>query len=217
MDEKSLERVLLSAESLLKAASSAHGGKYSSPINCSRAEKGVARVVNITSPGHDASSGFPTTTASVSTTAAPRTVHVAMQVPVVMASLGQKISTVALQSLNTGAPLMTSTSPTTATSPKAVIQAIPTVMPASTENGDKVTMRPAKIITIPATQLALCQLQTVKSDWIRKHSHCRNPIDCESSYPCSPWYTCNETISADSAGIWPDFSSYQCSHKGAGG
>ncbi|XP_017656201.1 ETS-related transcription factor Elf-2 isoform X2 [Nannospalax galili] len=159
-DEKSLERVSLSTESLLKAATSVRGGKNSSPINCSRAEKGVARVVNITSPGHDASSRSPTTTASVSATAAPRTVRVAMQVPVVMTSLGQKISTVAVQSVNAGAPLITSTSPTTATSPKVVIQTIPTVMPASAENGDKITMQPAKIITIPATQLAQCQLQT---------------------------------------------------------
>ncbi|XP_008265657.3 ETS-related transcription factor Elf-2 isoform X2 [Oryctolagus cuniculus] len=159
-DEKSLERVSLSAESLLKAATSVRGGKNSSPINCSRAEKGVARVVNITSPGHDASSRSPTTTTSVSATAAPRTVRVAMQVPVVMTSLGQKISTVAVQSVNAGAPLITSTSPPTATSPKVVIQTIPTVVPASTENGDKITMQPAKIITIPATQLAQCQLQT---------------------------------------------------------
>uniref|UniRef100_A0A2K5DIL7 E74 like ETS transcription factor 2 n=1 Tax=Aotus nancymaae TaxID=37293 RepID=A0A2K5DIL7_AOTNA len=158
-DEKSLERVSLSAESLLKAASSVRSGKNSSSVNCSRAEKGVARVVNITSSGHDASSRSPTTTASVSATAAPRTVRVAMQVPVVMTSLGQKISTVAVQSVNAGAPLITSTSPTTATSPKVVIQTIPTVMPASTEN-NKITMQPAKIITIPATQLAQCQLQT---------------------------------------------------------
>lgn len=158
-DEKSLERVSLSAESLLKAATSVRGGKTSS-LNCSRTEKGVARVVNITSPGHDTPSRSPTTTTSVSATAAPRTVRVAMQVPVVMTSLGQKISTVAVQSVNAGAPLITSTSPTTATSPKVVIQTIPTVMPASSENGDKITMQPAKIITIPATQLAQCQLQT---------------------------------------------------------
>ncbi|XP_024600815.1 ETS-related transcription factor Elf-2 isoform X6 [Neophocaena asiaeorientalis asiaeorientalis] len=159
-DETSLERVSLSAESLLKAAASVRGGKNSSPLNCSKAEKGVARVVNITPPGHDASSRSPTTTASVSATAAPRTVRVAMQVPVVMTSLGQKISTVAVQSVNAGAPLITSSSPTTAASPKVVIQTIPTVMPATTENADKITMQPAKIITIPATQLAQCQLQT---------------------------------------------------------
>lgn len=83
----------------------------------------------------------------------------AMQVPVVMTSLGQKISTVAVQSVNAGTPLITSTSPATASSPKVVIQTVPTVMPASTENGDRITMQPAKIITIPATQLAQCQLQ----------------------------------------------------------
>lgn len=159
-DDKSLERVSLSAESLLKAATAVRGGKNSSPMNCSRAEKGVTRVVNITSPAHDASSRCPTTTAPVSAAAAPRTVRVAMQVPVVMTSLGQKISTVAVQSVNAGTPLITSTSPATASSPKVVIQTVPTVMPASTENGDRITMQPAKIITIPATQLAQCQLQT---------------------------------------------------------
>uniref|UniRef100_A0A2I3GKF3 ETS domain-containing protein n=1 Tax=Nomascus leucogenys TaxID=61853 RepID=A0A2I3GKF3_NOMLE len=153
-DKKSLERVSLSAESLLKAASSVCGRKNSSPINFSRAEKGVARVVNITYPGHDALCRFPTTTASVSATAAPRTVRVAMQVPVIMTSLGQNISTVAVQSVSAGAPLITSTNPTTATSPNVVIQIIPT-MTASTENQEKITMQPVKIITIPATQLHL--------------------------------------------------------------
>ncbi|XP_053109261.1 ETS-related transcription factor Elf-2 isoform X2 [Hemicordylus capensis] len=156
-DEKSLERVSLSAESLLKAATSARAGKSASQLNCTRAEKPVTRVVNITSPGHEMSSCSPTT---VPATTAPRTVRVAMQVPVVMTSLGQKISTVAVQSVNAGSPLITNTSPTTATSPKVVIQTIPTVMPASAENGEKITMQPAKIITIPATQLAQCQLQT---------------------------------------------------------
>ncbi|XP_020823142.1 ETS-related transcription factor Elf-2 isoform X2 [Phascolarctos cinereus] len=161
-DEKSFERVSLTAENLLKAAASVRG-KNSSPLNCTRAEKAVARVVNITSPGHEASSRSPSTTTSVSATAAPRTVRVAMQVPVVMTSLGQKISTVAVQSVNAGSSLITSTSPTTATTPKVVIQTIPTVVPASAENGDKITMQPAKIITIPATQLAQCQLQTKSS------------------------------------------------------
>lgn len=159
-DDKSLERVSLSAESLLKAATAVRGGKNSSPLNCSRAEKGVARVVNITSPAHDASSRSPTSNAPVSAAAAPRTVRVAMQVPVVMTSLGQKISTVAVQSVNAGTPLITSTSPATASSPKVVIQTVPTVVPASAENGDRLTMQPAKIITIPAAQLAQCQLQT---------------------------------------------------------
>ncbi|KAF7244163.1 ETS-related transcription factor Elf-2 [Varanus komodoensis] len=184
-DEKSLERVSLSAENLLKAATSARSGKSASQLTCARAEKPVTRMVNISSPGHEMSSCSPTTT-TVPATTAPRfalhdlsiewadiegifvepfcmiggTVRVAMQVPVVMTSLGQKISTVAVQSVNAGSPLITSTSPTTAATPKVVIQTIPTVMPASAENGEKITMQPTKIITIPATQLAQCQLQT---------------------------------------------------------
>ncbi|NXU57048.1 ELF2 factor, partial [Turnix velox] len=160
-DEKSLERVSLSAENLLKAATSARGGKTSSPLSCTRTEKAVTRVVNISSTAHDTSSSHPSiTTTTVPAATAPRTVRVAMQVPVVMTSLGQKISTVAVQSVNVGSPLMTNTSPTTATTPKVVIQTIPTVMPTSAENGEKITMQPAKIITIPATQLTQCQLQT---------------------------------------------------------
>ncbi|XP_042323415.1 ETS-related transcription factor Elf-2 isoform X1 [Sceloporus undulatus] len=157
-DEKSLERVSLSAENLLKAATSARAGKNASQLNCTGTEKPVTRVVNISSSGHEISPCSPPAT-TVPATPAPRTVRVAMQVPVVMTSLGQKISTVAVQSVNTGSPLMTTTSPTTAATPKVVIQTIPTVMPASAENGEKITVQPTKIITIPATQLAQCQLQ----------------------------------------------------------
>uniref|UniRef100_A0A672KLB5 ETS-related transcription factor Elf-2-like n=1 Tax=Sinocyclocheilus grahami TaxID=75366 RepID=A0A672KLB5_SINGR len=95
---------------------------------------------------------------------APRTVRVAMQVPVVMTnSLGQKISTVAVQSAN---PSLLTTAPTNtgsatgANAPKVLIQTMPTMVPATAENGDKITVQLAKIITIPATQLTQCQLQT---------------------------------------------------------
>ncbi|XP_052401278.1 ETS-related transcription factor Elf-2 isoform X2 [Carassius gibelio] len=94
---------------------------------------------------------------------APRTVRVAMQVPVVMTnSLGQKISTVAVQSANsslfTTAPTNTG-SGTGANAPKVLIQTMPTMVPATAENGDKITVQLAKIITIPASQLTQCQLQ----------------------------------------------------------
>uniref|UniRef100_A0A3B5A348 ETS-related transcription factor Elf-2-like n=1 Tax=Stegastes partitus TaxID=144197 RepID=A0A3B5A348_9TELE len=87
------------------------------------------------------------------------TVRVAMQVPVVMTtSLGQKISTVAVQQPagTTGAAGHT----TLLTNTSVVIQTIPTMVPATAENGDKITVQLAKIITIPAHQLAQCQLQT---------------------------------------------------------
>ncbi|XP_053275755.1 ETS-related transcription factor Elf-2b isoform X3 [Pleuronectes platessa] len=99
----------------------------------------------------------------------PRTVRVAMQVPVVMTtSLGQKISTVAVQQQAghtgpTGAvghtTLLTNTGNTNSQQ-KVMIQTIPTMVPATAENGDKITVQLAKIITIPAHQLAQCQLQT---------------------------------------------------------
>lgn len=86
-----------------------------------------------------------------------------MQVPVVMTnSLGQKISTVAVQSAN---PSLFTTAPTSTGSatgmnaPKVLIQTMPTMVPATAENGDRITVQLAKIITIPATQLTQCQLQ----------------------------------------------------------
>ncbi|KAM6939588.1 ETS-related transcription factor Elf-2-like [Xenentodon cancila] len=98
-----------------------------------------------------------------------RTVRVAMQVPVVMTtSLGQKIPTVAVQqpagTTGSAGPttLLTNTSAISAAAnsqQKVVIQTIPTMVPATAENGDKITVQLAKIITIPAHQLAQCQLQ----------------------------------------------------------
>lgn len=72
-DEKSLERVSLSAENLLKAATSARAGKSASQLNCMRTEKPVTRVVNISSPGHEISPCSPTTN-TVPATTAPRLV-----------------------------------------------------------------------------------------------------------------------------------------------
>uniref|UniRef100_A0A8C6SXE3 E74-like factor 2b (ets domain transcription factor) n=1 Tax=Neogobius melanostomus TaxID=47308 RepID=A0A8C6SXE3_9GOBI len=93
--------------------------------------------------------------AIITTAAGPRTVRVAMQVPVVMTtSLGQKISTMAVQhpAGTTGGKLSQML--------QVVIQTLPTMVPATAENGDKITVQLAKIITIPAHQLAQCQLQT---------------------------------------------------------
>ncbi|XP_034543746.1 ETS-related transcription factor Elf-2-like isoform X3 [Notolabrus celidotus] len=131
---------------------------------------GVQRIVTVsTAPDGSQQSQ----TAIISNPQGPRTVRVAMQVPVVMAtSLGQKISTVAVQQPAgaTGAAghttLLTNTSAISAAAnnanpqQKVMIQTIPTMVPATAENGDKITVQLAKIITIPAHQLAQCQLQT---------------------------------------------------------
>ncbi|XP_074553948.1 ETS-related transcription factor Elf-2b isoform X4 [Halichoeres trimaculatus] len=130
---------------------------------------GVQRIVTV-SAAPDGSQQ--SQTAIISSPSGPRTVRLAMQVPVMMAtSLGQKVSTLAVQQPagTTGAAghttLLTNTSAISAannTNPqqKVVIQTIPTMVPATAENGDKITVQLAKIITIPAHQLAQCQLQT---------------------------------------------------------
>ncbi|XP_032382245.1 ETS-related transcription factor Elf-2 isoform X6 [Etheostoma spectabile] len=128
---------------------------------------GMQRIVSV-SGASDGSQVQQSHTTIIPTTTGPRTVRVAMQVPVVMTtSLGQKISTVAVQQPTgtTGATghttLLTNSSAGNANSQqKVVIQTIPTMIPATAENGDKITVQLAKIITIPAHQLAQCHLQT---------------------------------------------------------
>ncbi|KAF7663145.1 hypothetical protein LDENG_00216850 [Lucifuga dentata] len=130
---------------------------------------GVSRIVTVSTDGSQNQQSHATI---VPNATGPRTVRVAMQVPVVMTtSLGQKISTVALQQAGgtTGAgghtTLLTNTATSvgaggTSSQQKVVIQTIPTMVPATAENGDKITVQLAKIITIPAHHLAPCQLQT---------------------------------------------------------
>nr|XP_046259310.1 ETS-related transcription factor Elf-2b isoform X2 [Scatophagus argus] len=140
--------------------------------SCAAVAAGVPRIVSV-SAAPDGSQNQQSHAAVISNTSGPRTVRVAMQVPVVMTtSLGQKISTVAVQQPTGTAgaaghtTLLTNTSAISAaagnsnTQQKVVIQTIPTMVPATAENGDKITVQLAKIITIPAHQLAQCQLQT---------------------------------------------------------
>ncbi|XP_064859606.1 ETS-related transcription factor Elf-2b isoform X2 [Oncorhynchus nerka] len=132
---------------------------------------GVPRIVTI-STAPDGTQTQHSHTAIIPTASGPRTVRVAMQVPVVMTtSLGQKISTVAVQQapgtsggqttyqLANASPIGTATGNANS-QPKVVIQTIPTMVPATAENGDKITVQLAKIITIPAHQLAQYQQQT---------------------------------------------------------
>ncbi|KAK6493509.1 ETS-related mRNAion factor Elf-2-like isoform X1 [Huso huso] len=171
--DKSFERVPPSTESLLtsvelsKTPPILRGGGRSlvlqGPAKAVKTTVSVSpqpRIVSVTSATHhhDISNQQSHTTTIIPTSTGPRTVRVAMQVPVVMTtSLGQKISTMAVQSASSS--VLTNTSPTTGNAPKVVIQTIPTMMPATAENGDKITVQLAKIITIPASQLAQYQLQ----------------------------------------------------------
>uniref|UniRef100_A0A8C7K634 E74-like factor 2b (ets domain transcription factor) n=1 Tax=Oncorhynchus kisutch TaxID=8019 RepID=A0A8C7K634_ONCKI len=147
--EKSYERVLPSSETILNVAEL--GNK--AVMTGGGAAVGVPRIVTI-STAPDGTQTQHSHTAIIPTASGPRTVRVAMQVPVVMTtSLGQKISTVAVQQ----AP---GTSGGQTTYQLVVIQTIPTMVPATAENGDKITVQLAKIITIPAHQLAQYQQQT---------------------------------------------------------
>uniref|UniRef100_A0A3Q1EKI6 E74-like factor 2b (ets domain transcription factor) n=1 Tax=Acanthochromis polyacanthus TaxID=80966 RepID=A0A3Q1EKI6_9TELE len=150
----SYERVPPPSDMLLQATAAGGGAVVTA---------GVQRIVAV-SGANDGSQIQQSHTAIIPSATGPRTVRVAMQVPVVMTtSLGQKISTVAMQQPagTTGATghttLLTNTS---AIGAAVVIQTIPTMVPATAENGDKITVQLAKIITIPAHQLAQCQLQT---------------------------------------------------------
>ncbi|XP_054634472.1 ETS-related transcription factor Elf-2b isoform X2 [Dunckerocampus dactyliophorus] len=169
----SYERIPQPSDVLLKASDLSprkpnilRGGNRGSLVNSSAVVGN--KTVPVSAPRIASTDGSRNQQAAViSSASGPRTVRVAMQVPVVMTSLGQKISTVALQqpAVRTGAAghatlLSNAAAGGTNSQQKVVIQTIPTMVPATAENGEKITVQLAKIITIPAHQLAQCQLQT---------------------------------------------------------
>ncbi|KAK3535583.1 hypothetical protein QTP70_017119 [Hemibagrus guttatus] len=87
----------------------------------------------------------------VTTTTGPRTVRLAMQVPVVMTtSQGQKVSTVTLNSPTSSSPVLTAGSILGGgnSAGKMVLQAVPTLVPTQGQNGERITLQ---LITLPAT------------------------------------------------------------------
>ncbi|XP_018601829.1 ETS-related transcription factor Elf-2-like isoform X2 [Scleropages formosus] len=166
--EKSFERVPPSSETLLSSPElsktgvlqgNVHTVVHTAPAKSRNVlSQHMTRMMTVTTAS-DAPQLQQQSHPIISTGGGARTVRVAMQVPVVMTtSQGQKISTVAVHSGSS--PILTNTSATSGTAPKVVLQTIPTVMPTTGENGEKITVQLAKIITIPAAQLAQCQLQT---------------------------------------------------------
>ncbi|GAA6090381.1 ETS-related transcription factor Elf-2b isoform X1 [Tachysurus ichikawai] len=99
----------------------------------------IQRIVTVSTP----------TDPPHATVTTPRTVRVAMQVPVVLTTpLGQKISSVAMPTATP--PSSSVTTATGASTSKVLIQTVPTV-----ENSEKITLQLAKIITITPLTLAL--------------------------------------------------------------
>ncbi|XP_053713884.1 ETS-related transcription factor Elf-2-like isoform X2 [Synchiropus splendidus] len=138
---------------------------------------GVPRVVTVSA----ATERAPQTQATVvPNSTAPRTVRVAMQVPVVMTtSMGQEISTVAVQQPTTTTGAARHTTFVTSSAPdgggsnnqsKVVFQTLPTVVPATAKNGEKITVQLAKIISIPAHQLAQLQAGPPKTSGLSQSS-----------------------------------------------
>ncbi|XP_060783246.1 ETS-related transcription factor Elf-2a isoform X3 [Neoarius graeffei] len=87
----------------------------------------------------------------VTTTTGPRTVRLAMQVPVVMTTpQGQKVSTVTLNSPTSSSPVLTTGSVLSGgnSAGKMVLQAMPTLVPTQGQNGERITLQ---LITLPAT------------------------------------------------------------------
>ncbi|XP_053475399.1 ETS-related transcription factor Elf-2b isoform X1 [Ictalurus furcatus] len=103
----------------------------------------IQRIVTVSTPTESPHATI------IPNASAPRTVRVAMQVPVVMTTpLGQKISPVAISTATP--PPSSVTTVTGASTPKVLIQTVPAM-----ENSDKITLQLAKIITITPITLAL--------------------------------------------------------------
>ncbi|XP_058241179.1 ETS-related transcription factor Elf-2b isoform X2 [Hemibagrus wyckioides] len=117
------------------------------------------RIVTVSAPTE------PPHATIIPNTSAPRTVRVAMQVPVVMTTpLGQKISPVAMPTASP--PPSSVTTATGASTSKVLIQTVPAV-----ENSDKITLQLAKIITITPITLAL----PPGTDPAHSHTHSSAP------------------------------------------
>ncbi|KAL6479812.1 hypothetical protein MHYP_G00108450 [Metynnis hypsauchen] len=80
----------------------------------------------------------------------PRTVRLAMQVPVLMTTAqGQKVSTVTISSPTGASPILTTASQVAGgnSAGKVMLQAVPTLVPAQGQNGERITLQ---LITLPA-------------------------------------------------------------------
>ncbi|MCI4379650.1 hypothetical protein PGIGA_G00230650 [Pangasianodon gigas] len=107
-----------------------------------------APVISIAS-GHEGLMSVQQT--PVTTTTGPRTVRLAMQVPVVMTTpQGQKVSTVTLNSPTSSSPVLTAGSILGGgnSTGKVVLQAVPTLVPTQGQNGERITLQ---LITLPTT------------------------------------------------------------------
>lgn len=83
-----------------------------------------------------------------SISAAPGTVRLAMQVPVLMTTQGQKISTVTMNSPTVRSPILPAPNSISGgnSAGKVLLQAVPTLVPAQGQSGERITLQ---LITLP--------------------------------------------------------------------
>ncbi|XP_067237535.1 ETS-related transcription factor Elf-2a isoform X3 [Chanodichthys erythropterus] len=105
----------------------------------------VPKIINLSS-GQDAFMTVQQSPENMAT--APGTVRLAMQVPVLMTTQGQKISTVTVNSPSVRSPILSMPNSVAGgnNAGKMVLQAVPTLVPAQGQSGERITLQ---LITLP--------------------------------------------------------------------
>ncbi|XP_077103858.1 ETS-related transcription factor Elf-2a isoform X4 [Siphateles boraxobius] len=112
------------------------------PVSASAA---VSKIINLSS-GQDAFMTVQQSPENIAT--APGTVRLAMQVPVLMTTQGQKFSTVTVNSPSVRSSILSMPNSVTGgnSAGKMVLQAVPTLVPAQGQSGERITLQ---LITLP--------------------------------------------------------------------
>ncbi|KAI7801740.1 ETS-related transcription factor Elf-2a isoform X1 [Triplophysa rosa] len=126
----------------------------------------LPKIINLTS-GQDAFITLQQSTANTAT--APGMVRLAMQVPFIMTSQGQKISTVAVNSPTVRSQFLPSSSSLVGgnTTGKVLLQAVPTLIPAQRQTGERITLQLITLPNVPGkagTPIALSTLSPVTTN-----------------------------------------------------
>lgn len=123
----------------------------------------VPKFINLTS-GQDAFMTMQQSPDNIAT--APGTVRLAMQVPVLMTTQGQKISTVTVNSPTVRSPIFPAPNSIAGgnSAGKVVLQAVPTLVPAHGQSGERITLQLITLPTMPGkpgTPITLSTLSPV--------------------------------------------------------
>ncbi|XP_043112892.1 ETS-related transcription factor Elf-2a isoform X2 [Puntigrus tetrazona] len=123
----------------------------------------VPKIISLTS-GQEAFMTVQQSPDNIAT--APGTVRLAMQVPVLMTTQGQKISTVTVNSPTVRSPILPASNSIAGgnSAGKVVLQAVPTLVPAQGQSGERITLQLITLPTMPGkpgTPITLSTLSPV--------------------------------------------------------